>query len=212
VLFRSAEETGLILKLGDWVLQTACKQAAQWRQTGNPDFRIAVNVSARQLLQEDLADRVEQILRDTGLPPEHLELELTESLLIQNIEAASVTLNRLHALGVHLSLDDFGTGYSALGYLNKFPLSSVKIDRSFIAGVTTDSYANTLARSIIGMAHELDMTVVAEGVETGEQIEFLSKHRCDEMQGFHISRPIPAAAFDRFLRDFNPAGLNRLTS
>lgn len=204
-----AEETGIIVKLGQWVLETACRQARAWQQAGFKNLRIAVNLSARQLVQDDLVDTVVRVLQAAGLDPGLLELELTESMLIRNAETAITTLDRLRRLGIHLSLDDFGTGYSALGYLNRFPLSSVKIDRSFVADVTTDPHATALTRSIISMAHELRMTVVAEGVETEGQLSFLASRDCDEVQGYYVSRPLPAEQFATLLREFGGLKLDR---
>lgn len=203
-----AEETGVIVKLGKWVMETACRQAVDWQRTGFPKLRIAVNLSARQLVYDGLAESIERILSGVGMHPSLLELELTESMLIQNAETSAATLNRLRRLGVHLSLDDFGTGYSALGYLNRFPLTSVKIDRSFVADITTDAHATALARSIISMAHELRMRVVAEGVETEGQLRFLASRHCDEVQGYYVSRPLQAEEFGKLLREFGGLKLN----
>jgi diguanylate cyclase (GGDEF)-like protein/PAS domain S-box-containing protein len=194
-----AEETGLIVPLGQWVLETACSQATIWHHSGYPGLRIAVNLSARQLASPALAETIEQILAKTGMDPRWLELELTETLLIQPDEISANNVNRLSRMGIRFSLDDFGTGYSALGYLNRFPLSSVKIDRSFVADVTRNPRASALTRSIISMAHELRLRVIAEGVETENQLLFLAGRDCDEVQGYFFGAPVPAAQFEELL-------------
>nr|WP_217443075.1 EAL domain-containing protein [Burkholderia diffusa] len=185
-----AEETGLILPIGEWVLRTACAQAVAWRQDGHPPLRIAVNLSARQFRQQNMADVVRRALRDTGLEPAWLELELTESVLMQDRNAIAHTLRELKALGVVLSLDDFGTGYSSLSYLKDLPIDVVKIDKSFLSDVTTSAEGASLTRSIIAMAESLHMETVAEGVETEAQLSFLNRHRCHAMQGYYFSHPV----------------------
>jgi len=195
-----AEETGLIVRLGAWVLENACRQAAAWQQAGHTKLRIAVNLSARQLTRSGLVELIDRVLAATGMDPRLLELELTESMLIEPDEESTSTISRLSRMGVRFSLDDFGTGYSALGYLNRFPLGAIKLDRSFIADVTKDRKASALARSIISMAHELRMRVVAEGVETEKQLLFLAGRECDEVQGFFLGRPVPAEQFAAVLQ------------
>ncbi|MPV69355.1 EAL domain-containing protein [Burkholderia sp. BE17] len=194
-----AEETGLILPIGEWVLRTACTQAVAWRQDGHPPLRIAVNLSARQFRQQNMADVVRRTLRDTGLEPAWLELELTESVLMQDCNAIAHTLRELKALGVVLSLDDFGTGYSSLSYLKDLPIDVVKIDKSFLSDVTTSAEGASLTRSIIAMAESLHMETVAEGVETEAQLSFLNRHRCHAMQGYYFSHPVTGAEISDML-------------
>ncbi len=186
-----AEETGLIVPIGEWVLRTACARLKQWHETGHPDLTMAVNVSARQFRQQSVPDLVRNVLADTGLAAEYLELELTESLLMQNREVVVQALEQLKKIGVTLSLDDFGTGYSSLSYLKQFPIDVVKIDQSFIRDVTNSVDGASLTRSIIAMAESLHMTTVAEGVETEGQLGFLNTNHCDAMQGYYFSRPLP---------------------
>jgi diguanylate cyclase (GGDEF)-like protein len=185
-----AEDCGLILPIGEWVLRTACVQAVAWRREGHPPIRIAVNLSARQFRQQDVAAMVRTTLEETGLAPDSLELELTESVLMQDCDAIAHTLRELKALGVVLSLDDFGTGYSSLSYLKDLPIDVVKIDRSFLDDVTTSAEGASLTRSIIAMAESLHMETVAEGVETEAQLSFLNRHRCHAMQGYYFSHPV----------------------
>ncbi|MBR8256349.1 EAL domain-containing protein [Burkholderia ambifaria] len=185
-----AEDCGLILPIGEWVLRTACMQAVAWRRDGHPPIRIAVNLSARQFRQQDVAAMVRTTLEETGLAPDSLELELTESVLMQDCDAIAHTLRELKALGVVLSLDDFGTGYSSLSYLKDLPIDVVKIDRSFLDDVTTSAEGASLTRSIIAMAESLHMETVAEGVETEAQLSFLNRHRCHAMQGYYFSHPV----------------------
>jgi diguanylate cyclase (GGDEF)-like protein/PAS domain S-box-containing protein len=185
------EETGLIVQVGDWVLRAVCLQGRAWLDTGAPPLIISVNVSARQFHQKNLPEKVETILRETGFPPHHLEIELTESIIIQDVEETILKLDRLKELGVRLSLDDFGTGYSSLNYLKRFPIDILKIDRSFINGLTTDPDDATIVSTIIAMAHNLNMNVVAEGVETRKQLQFVDQHGCEEVQGFFFSMPLP---------------------
>jgi diguanylate cyclase (GGDEF)-like protein/PAS domain S-box-containing protein len=194
-----AEETGLIVPIGDWVLRTACNQNKAWQKAGLPALRISVNLSARQFREKNLIDTVRQILDQTGLAPKYLELELTESLL-QHVETAELVLKELHNLGVHLSVDDFGTGYSSLNYLKRFPIDNLKIDRSFVRDVINDPDDAAITDAIITMAHTLGIYVVAEGVETREQLAFLHQHRCDLVQGYYFSKPLPAEAFVELLR------------
>ena len=186
-----AEETGLIVPIGEWVLRTACARLKEWHETGHPDLTMAVNVSARQFRQQSVPELVRNVLADTGLAAEYLELELTESLLMQNREVVVQALEQLKKIGVTLSLDDFGTGYSSLSYLKQFPIDVVKIDQSFIRDVTNSVDGASLTRSIIAMAESLHMTTVAEGVETEGQLGFLNTNHCDAMQGYYFSRPLP---------------------
>jgi EAL domain-containing protein (putative c-di-GMP-specific phosphodiesterase class I) len=187
-----AEESGLIEIIGEWVLRTACRQATAWQVEGLPALRMAVNMSPRQFLRPGLAGTVERILRETDLEPGYLDLEITESLLMKDVESAIATMHELKAIGVRLSIDDFGTGYSSLNYLKRFPIDQLKIDKSFLREIETsrDDLAITLA--MIAMAHGMGLTVIAEGVENEVQLAFLRANDCDEIQGYHIGRPVPA--------------------
>lgn len=195
------EETGLILPVGDWVLRTACAQARHWRDSGHGAVPIAVNLSVRQFQQPDLDQHLLKIINESGVEPDLLELEITESFLMHNPEEAAQTLTRLRDAGIRISVDDFGTGYSSLSYLSRFPIDSVKIDRSFIRDVTQNPENAAIARAVIGLAHNLGMKSVAEGVETVTQLGFLSTNDCDEIQGYFFSRPLPAAECSRMLED-----------
>lgn len=196
-----AEESDLIFAIGKWVLDHACQQGQQWREAGHGDFRIAVNLSARQF-RSDLPNIVALALQNTGFPPHLLELELTEGLLMDKPEMARVILDQLQDLGVSLSIDDFGTGYSSLSYLKHFPLNRLKIDRSFVKDLSVDSDDATIVEAIIALAHGLRLNVVAEGVETMTQFEFLKAHQCDEVQGFLMARPMTSTNFVEFLRNY----------
>jgi diguanylate cyclase (GGDEF)-like protein len=195
-----AEETGLIIPLGEWVLRSACTQLQQWLHQGLPPLRVAVNLSVRQLLQKDFAATVEGILAQTGLPPHLLELEITESTLMENAQDTLAALHRLHELGVRLSIDDFGTGYSSLSYLKRFPVDIIKIDRSFVRDVPQDADDAAIVTAIIALAHSLRLEVVAEGVETEAQLRFLQARQCDLLQGYHLSPAIPPEQFARLVR------------
>ena len=200
-----AEESGLIESIGEWILETACKQYLKWQAEETPIQHIAVNVSACQLKQADFLDKLRSILRVTGMPPECLEIEITESLLVENSDRAVDVLNELHNLGVKLSIDDFGTGYSSLSYLQKFTFDTLKIDRSFIKPIATTKYAEAIASAIIVMAHTLNKKVVAEGAENDVQISFLREHRCDIIQGYFFSPPVSPEQFSDFANQMNRA-------
>jgi len=195
-----AEETGIINQLGDWVLRTACEQLQSFLKAGLPEMRVAVNLSVRQLLQKDFAASVEAALADTGLPPRLLELEITESTLMENAQDTLAALHRLRELGVRLSIDDFGTGYSSLSYLKRFPVDIIKIDRSFVRDLPQDADDAAIVSAIIALAHSLRLHVVAEGVETDEQLAFLTSRQCDMMQGYHLSPAVPAEQFAELVR------------
>ncbi|MEK6593637.1 MAG: EAL domain-containing protein, partial [Pseudomonadota bacterium] len=201
-----AEETGLIVPIGEWVLKTACAQNKSWQEHGLPPLRIAVNLSVRQFAHENLLRDVERVMSETGMDPIFLELEITESMVMHNPEQAVILLTKLKAMGIQLSIDDFGTGYSSLNYLKRFPIDSVKIDRSFIQNLPADSDDAAITRAIIAMAHSLRLKVIAEGVETEEQLRFLRDHDCDEMQGYYFSRPLPKDDFFRLIQDSSAAG------
>jgi diguanylate cyclase (GGDEF)-like protein len=192
------EETGLILPVGEWVLKEACTQVARWREMGF-DLHLAVNVSARQLRSPGFAETVARTLAATRFAPEWLELELTESMLIENTQAQRANLEALRATGVRISLDDFGTGYSSLSYLRHLPIDSLKMDRSFTADVARDGKARAIGKAIVQLAHSLDLRVVAEGVETPEQLSFLASHGCDVVQGFYVGRPMSSASLETWL-------------
>jgi diguanylate cyclase (GGDEF)-like protein/PAS domain S-box-containing protein len=194
-----AESTGLIVQVGEWVLEQACTQAAAWHRAGLPPFRLAVNVSAREFTQS-LPDRVADTLRRHRLPPHWLELEITESTLMHDIEQVIDIMDCINALGVALSLDDFGTGYSSLSYLKRFPIDTLKIDRSFTTGIPADPSDCAIASTIISMGRRLGHRVIAEGVETVEQMEFLRSAGCDEVQGYLYGKPLPAEEFEAALR------------
>ncbi|MEP7068106.1 MAG: EAL domain-containing protein [Usitatibacter sp.] len=187
------EDTGLIVAVGAWVLRTACMQVRAWQAIGLDSPPIAVNLSARQFHQRDLDAVVGRIVAETGVDASKLELELTESLLMREPEEAARTLRHLESMGIRLAVDDFGTGYSSLSYLKRFPIAALKVDRSFIADVTTNPSDAAITLAIVNLAHSLGMKVVAEGVETEDQLDFLKRHGCDEIQGYLFSPPLPAA-------------------
>jgi EAL domain-containing protein (putative c-di-GMP-specific phosphodiesterase class I) len=190
-----AEDTGLIVPIGEWVLRTACLQGKRWRDQGFAPVQIAVNISARQFHDQDLAQTVIRILEETGLPPNYLELELTESSIMQNAEFAAGMLSRLKSRGINISIDDFGTGFSSLASLKRLPIDALKIDQSFVRDATTDDDDAALVMAIITLAHNLRLKVIAEGVETEDQLRFLQLLRCDEIQGYFFSKPLPAETF-----------------
>ncbi len=196
-----AEEMGLIVPLGEWALMTACMQNKLWHDQGLSRFPISVNISARQFRQKNIEETVESVLKNTGLSPHLLILELTESAMMTDVETMMQLLHRLVATGVHLSVDDFGTGYSSLNYLKRFPLNTLKIDQSFVKNITEDPDDQAITIAIIRMAHSLNMRVIAEGVETEKQLTFLRSHHCDGIQGYLISRPLPADAMETFIRE-----------
>ncbi|OLP17875.1 hypothetical protein BST81_12510 [Leptolyngbya sp. 'hensonii'] len=196
-----AEETSLILPIGEWVLRTACAQMVDWQQANYPINRISVNLSTRQFNQPDLVQRFSQILQETGLSPEFLKLEITESCLIENPQAAIATLTRLKELGIQIAIDDFGTGYSSLSYLKQFPFDTLKVDQYFVRGIHEDPKNIEIVRAIIQMAHNLGLKVIAEGVETELELVCLMQCQCNEVQGYFFSRPLPVVEFEKLLNN-----------
>jgi diguanylate cyclase (GGDEF)-like protein len=194
-----AEETGLIIALGEWVLRTACAQTKMWQTNHCSSLQIAVNLSSYQFNEPNLTQKVAGILAELSFNPKLLELELTESIIVTNTEAAITTMNALRELGIQISIDDFGTGYSSLGYLQRFSFDTLKIDQCFVRNLTTDSKNTAIITAIIQMAHSLNLKVIAEGVETEIERDFLCQQECDAMQGYFFSRPIPAPDFERLL-------------
>jgi EAL domain-containing protein (putative c-di-GMP-specific phosphodiesterase class I) len=194
-----AEETGLIVPMGKWVLNTACAQNVAWQRAGLPPLRMAVNLSARQFSDEDLLKDIAAALADSGMNPELLELELTESMVMQNADRAGSVLAGIKQLGVRLAIDDFGVGYSSLAHLKRFPIDTLKIDRSFIRELPQNNEDKAITKAIVAMANSLSLTVVAEGVETLAQETFLHEHGCDEMQGYYFSRPVSSEQFSALL-------------
>jgi diguanylate cyclase (GGDEF)-like protein len=195
-----AEECGFIVRIGQWVMHEACCQARIWQEKGLPALRIAVNISAVELRAKDFVDGVRAILTETGLEPHYLELELTETFLMQDSKSTLAVLKDLKDIGVHLALDDFGTGYSSLSYVKRFPIDTLKIDRSFVLDLATDDDDASIVSAVISMGKSLHMRVVAEGVETPEQLQFLQEHSCPFAQGYYFSPPVVAREFTQLLR------------
>ncbi len=203
-----AEETGFIIPISEWVLRTACEQCRHWQKQGFPSLYVAVNLSSRQFHQKDLPASIYQILQDTHLKPGSLGLEITEGLVMQQAETSINTLRELKAMDIRISIDDFGTGYSSLSYLKRFPISILKIDQSFVRDIPGDADDAAIAGTIITMAHSLGLRVVAEGVETVEQLNFMRDHGCDAMQGYYLSKPLPADRFEEFLKNGTSLAMN----
>ena len=200
-----AEDSGLIVPLSRWVLAQACRQTCTWREAGLPKICMSVNISAIDFRQRDFVENIEQILQQTGMDPTCLELEITEGVLMQNVEATVDTLNRIKTLGVRLAIDDFGTGYSSLSYLRRFPIDVLKIDQSFIRGLSSDSNDAALVSAIISLGRSLNLTIIAEGVETLEQLEFLKARQCEEVQGYYFSKPVEPDLFVQYLQSVKTA-------
>ncbi|MDZ7892936.1 MAG: EAL domain-containing protein [Rhodoferax sp.] len=196
-----AEQSGIIVQVGEWVLRTAAKQVAAWLARGHHDFRIAVNISARQFVGQNLPELVGRVLNETGIPPASLELEVTESLALRNVANTLATLHECKALGVHLAMDDFGTGYSSLSYLKRYPLDTLKIDQSFVRNIPHDLGDVAITRAIVAMAQSFELSLVAEGVETPEQFAYLRELGCDDAQGYLFSPAVPAEAAERFFTE-----------
>jgi EAL domain-containing protein (putative c-di-GMP-specific phosphodiesterase class I) len=186
-----AEETGLIVPIGVWVLRKACAQSVAWRRDGLPSIPVAVNLSPRQFADENLLKDIDDALADSGLASEHLEIEITESMVMHNVVKASATLSEIRKRGIRIAIDDFGTGYSSMSLMKKFPIDTIKIDRSFVRDIPHDEEDKAITKAIIGMGKALGLKIVAEGVETVAQERFLKAHGCDEIQGYLFSRPVP---------------------
>jgi EAL domain-containing protein (putative c-di-GMP-specific phosphodiesterase class I) len=199
-----AEDSGLIIPIGRWVLEEACRQNHAWQQAGIPAIRVGVNLSALQFRQSDFQEVVRAALILSKLPPHCLELELTESILMRDVAQNNTDLLALSELGVQFAVDDFGTGYSSLSYLKRFPIDRLKVDRSFIRNVTTDANDAAIVRAVISLAHSMQMSVIAEGVETREQFDFLLAEGCDQVQGYYFARPMAAEQLLPLLRSGNP--------
>ncbi len=195
-----AEESGLIVPLGEWVLKTACAQNKQWQNAKLPHLSVSVNLSGRQFHHQNLVEKIGAILQETRLEPQWLDLEITETYAMQDADFTLAILKELKRMGVHISIDDFGTGYSSLSHLKHFPIDTLKIDRSFVKDLASDPKEEAIVSAIIVLAHSLGMDVVAEGVETVEELAIVKKHHCDKMQGFLFSRPIPVPDFETLLR------------
>jgi EAL domain-containing protein (putative c-di-GMP-specific phosphodiesterase class I) len=196
-----AENSGQVMQIGEWVLRTAVCQLKDWFDRGFGPMTMAVNLSAVQFLHPELPDRVKQILDEAGLPPQYLELELTENIAMCNPLAAVEVMNCLHKNGIRLSIDDFGTGYSSLDYLNRFRICKLKIDRSFVSKNAESAEDRAVVGTIIGLANSLGIQTVAEGVETEKQMSFLREKGCDEAQGYYLCKPLPVGQIETFIRD-----------
>jgi EAL domain-containing protein (putative c-di-GMP-specific phosphodiesterase class I) len=187
-----AEDCGLVLPIGRWVLRESCRQAKAWQDAGLPAIEMAVNVSSVEFRNDEFLESISTILKETGLEPRYLELELTESVLMQHAEFSVPVLQKLKAMGVRLAIDDFGTGYSSLSYLRQFPIDTLKVDQSFIHEINAETDEAAIISAVINMGCHLKHRVIAEGVETAEQLAFLRAHGCDEGQGYYFGRPMPA--------------------
>jgi len=203
-----AEECGLIGAIGGWVIREACRQARAWQLDGVPPLRVSVNLSASQFRDSGLVDSIRSALDDAGLEARFLEVELTESAVMSDPEQSIAILEQLSAMGVLVSVDDFGTGYSSMSYLRRFPIDKLKIDRVFINEIVSRPEDASIVRAIVSLAHSLRLKVVAEGVETPAQLDFLKTTGCDEYQGYHFSRPLPAAEFERLIRSHSDLDLS----
>ena len=195
-----AEETGLIVPIGRWVLRTACAQNMEWQRQGLPPLSMVINVSPRQFSDESLLSDIDQALADSGMDAKQLQIEITESMVMLNVERAIGVLDEIQSRGVRLAIDDFGTGYSSMSMMKRFPIDTIKIDRSFVRDLPRNSEDKAIAEAIIGMGKALGLTIVAEGVETAEQDDFLRKNYCDEIQGFLFSKPVTADKIAELVR------------
>jgi diguanylate cyclase (GGDEF)-like protein len=196
----AAEETGLIVPIGEWSLKTACEQNKKWQDAGYLPMRVAVNISLKQIKQIDFVQKIKGILDSSGLTPHWLELEITENVLLNAIELALSSLPELYAMGIHITLDDFGTGTSSINYLRKIPLDRLKIDQSFISNINLNTSDEVIIQSIISLAKNLNLRIVAEGVETQKQLEFLQSNHCEEVQGFYFSKPVSTSELEAILQ------------
>jgi EAL domain-containing protein (putative c-di-GMP-specific phosphodiesterase class I) len=194
-----AEETGLIVPIGEWAMRTACLQSKAWQDAGLPAVVVALNISARQFREKNLLQVVAKILAETGFDPTQLELEVTESVIMHDEQRVIAALHAFRDMGVRLSVDDFGTGYSSLNILKRFPVNRLKIDQSFVRNIATDADNAAIARAVIALGHSMNLRVIAEGVETAEQLAFLRRNQCDEMQGYLFDKPMPAGEFGKLL-------------
>jgi EAL domain-containing protein (putative c-di-GMP-specific phosphodiesterase class I) len=194
-----AEKRGLIVEIGNWVLKAACAQAKEWLSLGIEDVKVAVNLATAQLRNKDFTKQITTILDELELPPRYIEVEITETSLMEDLNAALDILNKLHCRGITISIDDFGTGYSSLNYLKNLPVDILKIDRSFIIDIATDDFDKNIVRAIISLAHDMNLLVVAEGVETQEQYDLLQTMSCDIIQGYLFSKPLPALEATKLL-------------
>ena len=201
-----AEETGAIIPIGEWVLRQACRQAKKWHEMGYEELYVAVNLSARQFKEPDLVETIELVLEATGLNPERLMVEVTESSVMDNPEDAIAKMKVLRSRGIRFSIDDFGTGYSSLSYLKRFPIDTLKIDRSFVCEAMTNKGDREIIKTIISMAKNLSIEAVAEGVESEEQLNFLFRQGCRIMQGYYFGRPMPELEFEHYLSGHYSAG------
>jgi len=206
-----AEETGVIESIGTWVINEACTQTKKWHDMGYNSLKVAVNLSSVQFRNRHLANKIQTALEVSGLAPRFLNLEITESLVMYDVEKAISTMNEIAAMGVSFSIDDFGTGYSSLSYLKRFPVSILKVDQSFVRGIPKNRDDMAISQAILSMAKSLNMKTVAEGVETEEQLEFMRINGCDEIQGYYFSPPVPADRF-QILLEKERAELNHQTS
>ena len=196
-----AEETGMIIPLGEWVLKTACQQAKQWADEGFPDLHLAVNLSTHQLQNDSVVEDISRIVEETGFDPAHLDMEITESAIMTDTAKSISIIEELGAKEMSFAIDDFGTGYSSLSYLKNFPISALKMDRSFVSDVDTNEESARLAAAILSLGQSLNLKVIAEGVENEQQLAFLKQHQCDEMQGYLFSKPLPADQFKALLQE-----------
>ncbi|MEC2075637.1 EAL domain-containing protein [Metabacillus fastidiosus] len=206
-----AEETGLIVSIGEWVLRTACKQNLEWQKSGLSQLSISINLSPRQFQQANLVEAVREVLNDTGLDPQYLELEITESIAMYNEDYVIDKLHALKDLGVKIAIDDFGTGYSSLSYLKRFPFHSLKIDQSFVRDIEIDSEDTKIINTIIAMAHNLKVNIIAEGVETDNQLKFLQQQKCNEVQGYLFSKPLSVEEFNRTFKQLQETALMKVS-
>jgi EAL domain-containing protein (putative c-di-GMP-specific phosphodiesterase class I) len=194
-----AEETGVIVEIGNWVVRRACEAAQRFSKRRREPIQVAVNISPRQFRDPNLATTIRRCVRESGIEASQIELEITETMLIDDAEAASVTIERLHELGLRIAIDDFGTGYSSLNYLKRFPIDTIKVDRSFVMDIPDNADDMEITAAVIAMAHGLKLEVVAEGIETAEQLGFLTKHHCEYGQGYYFSRPVPLSDVEKLL-------------